>query len=207
MKVLLTGGAGFIGRHVLRELLARGHAVRVLDSLRADVHGTDAAKTIDGAELHIADVRDADAITAALAGVDAVIHLAAKVGLGVDVYDLPDYAGSNDTGTAVLLAGMARASVARLTLASSMVVYGEGLAPCAEHGMVRPAPRTEAALAAGQFEPPCPICGKPLGLALVDENAPFDPRNAYASSKVAQEFYAGKLGAPDRRLGDRAALS
>jgi dTDP-L-rhamnose 4-epimerase len=190
MKVLLTGGAGFIGRHVLRELLTRGHAVRVLDSLRADVHGTDPAKTLDGAELHIADVRDADAVAQSLAGIDAVIHLAAKVGLGVDVYDLPDYAGSNDTGTAVLLAGMARAGVAQLTLASSMVVYGEGLAPCPEHGMVRPAPRTEASLAAGQFEPPCPICGRPLGHALVDEMVPFDPRNAYASSKVAQEFYA-----------------
>jgi dTDP-L-rhamnose 4-epimerase len=124
-------------------------------------------------------------------GIDAVIHLAAKVGLGVDVYDLPDYAGSNDVGTAVLLAGMARAGVSRLTLASSMVVYGEGLAPCIEHGMVQPAPRTKSALTAGQFEPPCPICGRPLGHALVDESAPFDPRNAYASSKVAQELYAG----------------
>jgi dTDP-L-rhamnose 4-epimerase len=191
MRVLLTGGAGFIGRHVLRELNARGHSVRVLDSLRADVHGGDAAKSVDGAELHIADVRDAGAVARALAGMDAVIHLAAKVGLGVDVYDLPDFAGSNDAGTTVLLAEMARAGVSRLTLASSMVVYGEGLAPCPEHGMVRPAPRSEGALAAGQFEPPCPICGKPLGTALVDEATPFDPRNAYASSKVAQEYYAG----------------
>jgi dTDP-L-rhamnose 4-epimerase len=191
MRVLLTGGAGFIGRHVVRELVACGHGVRVLDSLRADVHGGDAAKTLDGAELHIADVRDAGAVARALTGMDAVIHLAAKVGLGVDVYDLPDFAGSNDAGTTVLLAEMARAGVARLTLASSMVVYGEGLAPCPAHGMVRPAPRSETALAAGQFEPPCPICGKPLGIALVDEATPFDPRNAYASSKVAQEFYAG----------------
>ena len=190
MQVLLTGGAGFIGRHVLRELNARGHAVRVLDSLRADVHGADAAKALDDAELSVADVRDVEAVARALAGVDAVIHLAAKVGLGVDVYDLPDYAGSNDLGTTVLLSAMARAGVKRLTLASSMVVYGEGLAPCPEHGMVRPAPRNETALAAGQFEPPCPICGKPLGHALVDEATPFDPRNAYASSKVAQEFYA-----------------
>jgi dTDP-L-rhamnose 4-epimerase len=190
MKVLLTGGAGFIGRHVLRELAVRGHSVRILDSLRADVHGADAAKTLDGVELLVADVRDAAATARALAGMDAVIHLAAKVGLGVDVYDLPDFAGSNDAGTAVLLAEMAHAGIARLTLASSMVVYGEGLAPCPEHGMVRPAPRNEAALASGQFEPPCPVCGKPLGHALVDEAAPFDPRNAYASSKVAQEFYA-----------------
>ena len=191
MRVLLTGGAGFIGRHVLHELLAHGHEVRVFDSLRPDVHGTDSPRSLEGAELHIADVRDASAVNKAVIGIDAVIHLAAKVGLGVDIYDLPDYAGSNEVGTAVLLAGMARAGVSRLTLASSMVVYGEGLAPCIEHGMVRPAPRSETALAAGQFEPPCPTCGRPLGHALVDESAPFDPRNAYASSKVAQEFYAG----------------
>jgi dTDP-L-rhamnose 4-epimerase len=190
MRVLLTGGAGFIGRHVLHELNARGHTVRVLDSLRADVYGTDANKTVEGAELHVADVRDAAAVARALSGIESVIHLAAKVGLGVDVYDLPDYAGSNDAGTAVLLAEMARAGAARLTLASSMVVYGEGFALCAEHGMVRPAPRTEAALTAGRFEPPCPICGRPLSPTLVDETTPFDPRNAYANSKVAQEFYA-----------------
>ncbi len=190
MRVLLTGGAGFIGQHVLRELLARGHEVRILDSLRPDVHAADSVRSFEGAELQIADVRDADAVDRALIGVDAVVHLAAKVGLGVDVYDLPDYAGSNDCGTAVLLAGMARAGVLRLTLASSMVVYGEGFAYCSEHGAVTPAPRAEAALAAGRFEPPCPICGRPLTPALVDETTPFDPRNAYASSKVAQEFYA-----------------
>jgi dTDP-L-rhamnose 4-epimerase len=106
------------------------------------------------------------------------------------VSDLPDYASSNDAGTAELLAGMARAGVGRLTLASSMVVYGEGVGHCAEHGAVTPGPRAETALAAGQFEPPCPHCGKPLDTALVSESAPLDPRNAYASSKVAQEFYA-----------------
>jgi len=190
MRVLLTGGAGFIGRHVLRELLNRGHEVRVLDSLRPDVHALGEAKPLDGAELIVADVRDAAAIDRALRGVDAVLHLAAKVGLGVDVGDLPDYASSNDTGTAELLAGMARARVNRLTLASSMVVYGEGVGLCPQHGAVRPAPRVDSELAAGRFEPPCPHCGRALDTALVDEAAPLDPRNAYASSKVAQEFYA-----------------
>jgi dTDP-L-rhamnose 4-epimerase len=190
MRVLLTGGAGFIGRHVLRALLRRGHEVCVLDSLRADVHAPGAAKTLAGGELMVADVRDAAAIDRALRGVDAVLHLAAKVGLGVDVSDLPDYASSNDVGTAELLAGMARAKVSRLTLASSMVVYGEGFGQCPLHGAVRPAPRVESELKAGNFEPPCPICGRPLATALVDENAPFDPRNAYATSKVAQEYYA-----------------
>ncbi|MBV8839379.1 MAG: NAD-dependent epimerase/dehydratase family protein [Alphaproteobacteria bacterium] len=190
MRVLLTGGAGFIGQHVLRELLRRRHEVSVLDSLRADVHRgprwTPPAEVI----FHNADVRDTDALDRALAGVEAVLHLAAKVGLGVDVQDLPDYASSNDAGTAALLAAMARAGVKRLALASSMVVYGEGVGHCARHGAVRPAPRLEAALRGGQYEPPCPHCGAPLSTALVGEDVTLDPRNAYASSKVAQEFYA-----------------
>jgi len=198
VTVLLTGGAGFIGQHVLRRLQADGVEVRVLDSLRPDVHRPDpqqpeavAWSPPAGVELQVADVRDPAAVDRALAGVDGVIHLAAKVGLGVDVQDLPDYAGSNDAGTATLLAGMARAGVGRLALASSMVVYGEGLGHCSEHGPVGPGPRTRTALAAGQFEPPCPVCGRPLAPALVGEDAPIDPRNAYAVSKYAQELYAG----------------
>ncbi len=84
---------------------------------------------------------------------------------------------------------MDRAGVQRLTLASSMVVYGEGFGRCPAHGPVAPAPRLESSLAAGQFESPCPLCGVPLEALLVEESAPMDPRNAYATSKVAQEFY------------------
>jgi dTDP-L-rhamnose 4-epimerase len=189
MQVLLTGGAGFIGRHVLNELLTRGHEVRVFDSLRPDVH-KDSKTAPLAAELVVADVRDSGAIDRALDGVEAVLHLAAKVGLGVDVGDLPDYASSNDAGTAELLAGMARKEITRLTLASSMVVYGEGFGRCAEHGAVVPAPRIESELKNANFEPPCPVCGRSLETMLVTEDTPFDPRNAYASSKVAQEFYA-----------------
>jgi dTDP-L-rhamnose 4-epimerase len=145
---------------------------------------------MEGAELIVGDVRDAAVVDRTLLGVEAVLHLAAKVGLGVDIGDLPDYASSNDAGTAELLAGMARAGVERLTLASSMVVYGEGYALCPEHGPVRPAPRVETELARGNFEPLCPMCNCPLNTKLVDEETPLDPRNAYASSKVAQEFYA-----------------
>jgi len=189
VKVLLTGGAGFIGQHVLRELMQRGHDVDVLDSLRADVHRGGWTPP-PGVTFQQADVRDTDALDRALSRVDAVLHLAAKVGLGVDVQDLPDYASSNDAGTATLLAAMARAGVKRLALASSMVVYGEGVGHCSRHGAVRPAPRLETALKSGQYEPPCPQCGAPLETALVGEDVALDPRNAYASSKVAQEFYA-----------------
>lgn len=203
MRTLLTGGAGFIGQHVLAGLLARGHEVRVLDSLRPDVHRDTTWTPPPGVELLTADVRDTDAIGKALIGVDAVLHLAAKVGLGVDVGDLPDYASSNDVATAVLLTAMARARVSRITLASSMVVYGEGVGLCDEHGPVTPGPRLEKALSAGQFEPPCPHCGRLLGTALVSEATPFDPRNAYASSKVAQEFYVSNWA---RATGGSAAM-
>jgi dTDP-L-rhamnose 4-epimerase len=190
MHVLLTGGAGFIGRHVCAVLIERGHQVRVLDSLRPDVHRVPNVPSPAGADFQLGDVRDPDAVMRALDGVEAVLHLAAKVGLGVDVGDYPDYASSNDAGLAVVLAAMTKTNVSRLTLASSMVVYGEGVGICAEHGAVRPGPRVEASLSSGNFEPPCPVCGRALGTALVDEDAPLDPRNAYATSKLAQEFYA-----------------
>lgn len=191
MRVMLTGGAGFIGQHVLRELTSRGHEVRVLDSMRNDVHkGDQSWQPPDGTTLLTGDVRDPEVIDRGLVGVHAVLHLAAKVGLGVDVGDLPDYASSNDVGITVLLAGMARAGIKRLTLASSMVVYGEGVGRCAEHGAVAPGARQSSDMEKGQFEPPCPRCGVTLETSLVAEDAPFDPRNAYATSKVAQEFYA-----------------
>ena len=188
MKVLLTGAAGFIGQHTWRRLVARGHAVIALDSMRPDVHKT-APNALPG-ELTTADVRDAAALDRAMQGMDAVIHLAAKVGLGVALSDMPDYAASNDVGAAEILAAMGRAKIPRLTLASSMVVYGEGLGQCATHGLVPPAQRSEKALAAGTFDSPCPHCGKPLAPALVTEDAPLTPRNAYATSKLAQEHYA-----------------
>jgi dTDP-L-rhamnose 4-epimerase len=189
VTVLLTGGAGFIGRHVLAALLDGGQDVRVLDSLRPDVH---AGRRVElPVEPIVADLRDASALARALAGVDVVCHLAAKVGLGVSVQDLPDYASSNDHGTAVLLAEMTRAGVRRFVLASSMVVYGEGAGSCVEHGVLRPGPRRAADLEAGSFEPPCPRCGRPLAPALVAEDTALDPRNGYAASKVAQEHFAG----------------
>jgi dTDP-L-rhamnose 4-epimerase len=189
MNILLTGGAGFIGRHVLRQLLARQHTVRVIDSLRADVHAKADWRPPAGVDFVQADVRDAGALDRALSGIEAVIHLAAKVGLGVDISDTPDYVSSNDYGTAELLAALPRHKVGRLTLASSMVVYGEGVGRCPTHGAVRPGPRLEAEMAAGQFEPPCPICGASLGTALVSEDTATDPRNVYASTKLAQELF------------------
>ncbi len=189
MRILLTGGAGFIGGHVARTLLDSGHEVRVLDALLPAVHTGGWPDSLDArAERVRADVRELPGD--ALDGVDAVCHQAAMVGLGVDLQDLPAYVGHNDLGTAVLLAAMDRAGIGRLVLASSMVVYGEGRYRCGEHGDVRPGPRAQAALDAGNFEPPCPICAHPLEPGSVPEDARLDPRNVYAATKAAQEHLA-----------------
>jgi dTDP-L-rhamnose 4-epimerase len=188
MRVLVTGAAGFIGSHVAETMQAAGHDVRGLDSLSPAVHNG-RPDHVTG-ELVVGDVRDPAAVDQALAGVDAVCHQAAMVGLGVDLSDLPRYADVNVTGTAVLLEAMGRRGIPRLVIASSMVVYGEGAYDCATHGRVRPAPRRPGDLAAGRFEPRCPRCAQPLGTATVTEDAPLDPRNAYAASKVAQEHLA-----------------
>ena len=168
MKVLLTGGAGFVGRPVHDQLAAAGHTIRVFD------------RVLDERD----DLTDHDRLLAAAAGCDAVIHLAAKVGLGVDILDIDEYALHNDYGTAVALRVAAEAGISRFVYASSMVVYGEGRYRCAEHGSVRPPPRRRDDLDAGRFDPLCPTCAEDLIPELVPESAPLDPRNAYAATKA-----------------------
>jgi dTDP-L-rhamnose 4-epimerase len=187
MRVLVTGGAGFIGSAVRTALAAAGHEAVALDCLHPAAHRN---RTPDGSFL-FGDVRDPDVTAAALRGVDAVVHHAAMVGLGVNLDDLPEYVSCNDLGTAVLLAAMARAGVRRLVLASSMVVYGEGSYACADHGVTRPAPRRREDLTARRYEPRCPACAGPLSPGLVDEDDPLDPRSVYAATKLAQEHLAG----------------
>jgi dTDP-L-rhamnose 4-epimerase len=188
MRVLVTGGAGFIGSHVVDRLLADGAQVRVVDNLAA--HDGLPADLDPAAELVVADLAEPGVAEAAVAGVDAVCHQAAKVGLGVDFGDVGGYVKDNDTATARLLEALWRRSfTGRVVLASSMVVYGEGRYRCDVHGDVRPAPRTEADLAAGRFDPPCPVagCADRARWAAIDETAPADPRNVYAATKLHQE--------------------
>jgi dTDP-L-rhamnose 4-epimerase len=203
MRVLVTGAAGFIGSHILETARDLGHEVRGYDSLTPAVHDGRPGYLPDDVELVVADVRDAAAVRQALAGVDVVCHQAALVGLGVDLADLPAYSDVNVTGTATLLTEMGRADVGRLVLASSMVVYGEGAYDCARHGRVRPAPRAREDLLAGRFEPRCPRCGQDLQTATISEDAPLDPRNAYAASKLAQEHLAASWA----RLTDGRAIA
>jgi dTDP-L-rhamnose 4-epimerase len=174
VRVLLTGGAGFIGRPTARALR------------RAGVDGT----VFDSALNPHDDITDLERVRAAVQGCHAVIHLAAKVGLGVDLNDMDDYVRTNDLGTAIVLRAAAEARVARLVFASSMVVYGEGAYQCSRHGSTAAPPRTAADLSAGRFDPRCPECGEDLVPGLVSESAAFDPRNAYAATKVHGEHLA-----------------
>jgi dTDP-L-rhamnose 4-epimerase len=174
----------------MEAMAAAGYEVRGLDSLSPAVHDGRPSYIPDDLELRVADVRDPGAVYDALEGVDAVCHLAAMVGLGVSLADLPLYADVNVTGTAILLDAMGRRGISRLVLSSSMVVYGEGAYECPLHGSVRPLPRAAADLDAGLFEPRCPVCDSALSWRTVAEDAVLDPRNAYATSKLAQEHLA-----------------
>lgn len=191
MRILLTGAAGFIGAHVATELRAAQHEVIEVDALLPSAHPAGTAP--DG--LHRIDVRDADGLAEVLVGVDVVCHQAAVVGSGIGPDDAPAYASHNDFGTAVLLAAMHRAGCARLVLASSMVVYGEGRYRCDTCGIVDPLPRTPDDLDAGRFDNRCPISGDATSWELVPEDAALRPRSTYAASKVAQEHYASAWAA------------
>jgi dTDP-L-rhamnose 4-epimerase len=193
--ILVTGGAGFVGSHVVDLLLAHGHAVRVVDALLPAAHRARPDYLDPAAEWIEGDLRDAGVAARAVDGVAAVCHQAAMVGLGVDFGDVADYVGHNDLATAQLLRALAaRGFTGRLVLASSMVVYGEGRYACAEHGVVAPGPRVADDLDAGRFEPPCPRCGRPLAALTVPEDAALDPRSVYAATKVAQEHLCSVFG-------------
>ena len=187
-SVLVTGGAGFIGSHIVDTLVALGDDVVVVDSLDPAVHAGPPDYLNAGARYVIADLRDRATWESVLPGIDAVCHQAGKVGHGVDFGDCPAYVDHNDQAWAAGLRAMHDGGFAgTIVLASSMVVYGEGRYRCHAHGVTRPAPRSARDLVAGRFEPGCPACGEPLTPEPVPEEAPIEPRNVYAATKVHQE--------------------
>jgi dTDP-L-rhamnose 4-epimerase len=206
-RILVTGGAGFIGSHIVDQLVSRGIDVVVLDNLDPAAHSAHPDYLRNDVVYQWGDIRDIDAWRVALEGVDAVCHQAGKVGLGVDFGDVRDYVDNNDNGLAVGLLALhesgALGASRRFVLASSMVVYGEGRYRCVLHGVVRPGPRSLDRLEAGRFEPTCDVCGEELVAESIPEDALLDPRNVYAATKLHQEH----LLAAFAREHDAAAVT
>jgi dTDP-L-rhamnose 4-epimerase len=196
-RVLVTGGAGFIGSHLVDALLARGDAVRVLDSLLAQAHPTGTPRFLSpDAELVVGDLRDRAAVDGALDGVSLVFHQGGMVGNGQSMYDVRRYIDVNAVGTATLLEAMLarRAQFRRLVVASSMVVYGDGAYHCAEHGRVARVSRPLDRLRRGLWEPICGGCGRPVEAMPTPEDHPLAPTSTYGISKRDQEELCLVLG-------------
>jgi dTDP-L-rhamnose 4-epimerase len=184
--VLVTGGAGFIGRHVAKTLIERGHRVRILDGLIEQVHGKDGDRTAlpQGVELQVGDIRDPAAVEKALKGVDKVVHLAAEVGVGQSMYEIDRYVAVNDLGTAILFQKLIANPVKRVVTASSMSVYGEGLYRTVDGELVEDAERTAGA--PGQWDP-LDREGRPMQPVATPESKRPNLASVYALTKYVQE--------------------
>jgi dTDP-L-rhamnose 4-epimerase len=200
MRVLITGGAGFIGSHLADRLLADGHHVRALDNLDEQVHGgKERPDYLDPAvELHVGDVRDHAAVGRALDGIDAVYHFAAAVGVGQSMYEIERYTSVNAIGAAVLLEEVVdrRDAIGKLVVASSMSIYGEGQYrnPRTGESGVAPGLRPESQLAAKQWEP-LGDDGGPLEPEPTAETKPLRPTSVYAVNKRDHEELFLSVGA------------
>lgn len=188
-KVLVTGGAGFIGSHLVDRLVAGGREVRVLDSLEPQVHGEAAGHRNDGAEYMEGTVLETDHVDKALQGVDSVVHLAAQVGVGQSMYEMARYVEENCLGTAALLERIAdQGNVGSLVVASSMSIYGEGQYACESCGdedvEVR---RTLEDLEARNWDPRCVSCGGEVRPVPTTERKRLEPDSIYATTKRDQE--------------------
>jgi dTDP-L-rhamnose 4-epimerase len=199
-RVLVTGGAGFIGSHLVDALLARGDEVTVLDVLHPQIHGDASSPPayLDAdARLVVGDVRDRDVVAPLLDHADVVVHLAAYTGVGQSMYQVRDYLDVNVVGTGVLLEllGDDRRDVRALAVASSRAVYGEGAYRCGTCGPVVPHSRPTAQLLAGEWEPRCPRCGGTVATRPTPESSEMRPTSVYAVSKQSQEQTALVVGA------------
>jgi len=197
MKVLVTGGAGFVGSHLVDALVKGGHGVRVLDNLEGQVHGGQPPSYLNrGAEYLWGDVRDRAILQRALKGIEIVFHQAASVGVGQSMYQIEKYTSSNSLGTAVLLDLIVneRIPIKKLIVASSMSIYGEGNYRCTQCGPVFPPLRSEIQLKKRQWEMICPQCHQPVRPEPTAEDKPLFPTSVYAVSKRDQEELCLSVG-------------
>jgi len=200
MKVLITGGAGFIGTRVARRLLQEGHTVSILDNFSPQIHGgrQELPPDLSGqVELTIGDVRDESIWGSVLPGNDAIVHLAAETGTGQSMYEVSRYEQVNLSGTAHLyqwLANHSNHTVSRFVVASSRAIYGEGAYLCAIDGVVYPRSRSTEDKKHGFFDPLCPKCGGICTTTPTPEEAPFQPSSFYGLTKQVQEQMAMIFG-------------
>lgn len=219
-KVLITGGAGFLGSHLLDALVQRGDSVRIFDSLSPQVHPFGLPDYLDGEfEFMRGDMRNVETLRQAVRGVDVIFHLAAAVGVGQSMYEISHYMGVNTQGTANLLQVLldTKIPIEKLVVASSMSIYGEGKYHCEQCGDVAPPPRDNAQLKRKQWEALCPHCGSVLAPLPTDESKPLQATSIYALSKKDQEemvlLFGRTYGLPTVALryfniyGTRQALS
>ncbi len=201
-NILITGGAGFIGSKLSLALLARGHRVRVLDSLSPQIHGKEVQQSLlyrliaGKLDFRHGDVTCRDDLEPALNGIDTVVHLAAETGTGQSMYAIQHYSDVNIGGTALLLDLITNLKfpVKRLVVASSRAVVGEGKYQCQTHGVLYPEARLEADMSVGRFEPRCSVCGSDLVVLPTDEDSALRPSSIYGITKLTQEQMVLSVG-------------
>ena len=219
-RILITGGAGFVGSHTADALLAGGHEVRIFDNLTSQVHHDGQFSYIpEGAEFILGDMRNKDQVDKAVQGMDVIFHLAAAVGVGQSMYQISDYTATNNLGTANLLQAVLdmHSQPEKIVVASSMSIYGEGKYLCSECGEMAPDARPLSQLKEKQWETRCPKCGQALGPIPTREDKPLQCTSIYALSKKDQEemtlIFARTYGIPAVALryfniyGTRQSLS
>ena len=191
-RILITGGAGFIGSNLALKLISKGYEITVLDNLSEQIHGNDSdlLKSIEGKVKFIrGDVRNADDWEKALVDQDIVVHLAAETGTGQSMYEVQKYVDVNINGTALFLDYLVNRehTLKKVIIASSRAIYGEGKYQCEQHGFQYPEERLEENLAQGEFEPKCSVCKENLTMIETDESSMIHPSSVYGITKQNQE--------------------
>ncbi|MGU5542646.1 NAD-dependent epimerase/dehydratase family protein, partial [Aeromonas hydrophila] len=194
-RILITGGAGFIGSNLALKLIAEGHSVTVLDNLSPQIHGDNP----DLSPLYISikdkvtfikgTVESQDDWLKALVGIDTVVHLAAETGTGQSMYQIKRYSDVNVGGSAIFLDLLAnqKHSIKKMVIASSRSIYGEGKYHCQQHGVVYPTARLDATMQQGDFNVKCPVCDLDVELMATDEDSKIHPSSIYGVTKQVQE--------------------